>query len=198
MKIGLFGASGKMGQEIQKLISIYPTYEAAVIVDFSSHLATQKHLSFCLEKKVPLVIGTTGHSLEEMKLIEEASKELPIFIAANFSLGIAYMKAMLNLIKKPNYVDIIEQHPASKKDTPSGTALELSKEIGSKNIHSIRSHSHIFSHECKIAFEEEEISIKHTAFNRAPFARGAIEAAKFLVKMPNGLYNMKDLIQDAL
>jgi 4-hydroxy-tetrahydrodipicolinate reductase len=139
------------------------------------------------------VIGTTGHSLEEMKLIEEASKELPIFKAANFSIGIAYMKTMLNLIKNPSYIDIIEQHPASKKDTPSGTALELSKEIGCKNIHSIRSHSHVFSHECKIAFEEEEISIKHTAFNRTPFARGAIEAANYLLKMPNGLYSMTDL-----
>ena len=150
----------------------------------------------CLAKSIPLVIGTTGHSFLELDLIEKASLEIPIFKAANFSVGIATLKAMHSLLKTPPlFFDIIEKHPASKKDAPSGTALELAHLFQDAKIHSIRSHNFEFSHECLLSFGSEEICIRHTSFNREPFAKGALKAAKFLVNMPKGLYNMEHLIK---
>lgn len=206
MKIGLFGSTGHMGQTLQNLAKGETLFaiprnatsleNVDVAIDFSSHLATSSHLQLCEKHHIPLVIGTTGHSQEELSLIEKSAQKIPIFKASNFSLGIHLMKKMLSLLKKGcSHVNIVERHPKRKKDAPSGTALELSSIFPESQIHSIRSHDYGFMHECSCFLEEEEIIVTHNAFNRYPFALGALKAAKFLVKMPKGLYNMDDLMK---
>jgi len=228
MKIALFGATGNMGKAIIKIAKeaeIVPfspsslenymraarNLESDVAIDVSSPDAIELHLSICQNKKIPLVIGTTGIGPDHQDAIIEASKVIPIFQASNFSFGIALMKSMLHTISKYSedaYIDIIEKHPSTKEDHPSGTALEIasifeSKELGKPSgprdrenlhIHSIRSNKYAFNHDIRFSFGAEELAISHTCYSRVVYAKGAFKAATFLVNQPCGLYNMDDLI----
>ena len=195
--------------------------EADVVIDFSHHSLTGKLLDFAKAKKLPVVLATTGQTDEEKALIREAAKEIPIFLAANYSLGIA---TLTDLVKRtaalyPDAeIEIVEQHHDRKLDAPSGTALSLfnavkevrpdavancglsgqgkrtQDEVG---IHAIRMGNIVGVHEVMIGTQNERITLKHEAFSRGVFAEGSLKAAAFLVGKPAGIYDMKDLIHNS-
>ena len=192
--------------------------EADVIIDFSHHSLTGTLLDYAEAKKLPVVLATTGQTEEEKARILEASRVIPVFLAANYSLGIA---TLTDLVKRaaalyPDAeIEIVEQHHDRKLDAPSGTALALfnavkevrpeatancgrsgqgkrtQDEIG---IHAIRMGNIVGVHEVMIGTQNERITLKHEAFSRGVFAEGSLKAAKFLVGKNPGIYDMKDLI----
>ena len=190
-----------------------------IVVDFSHHSLTKELVDFGIKKNLPLVIATTGQTDEEKNMINEASKKIPVFYAANYSIGIAVLiNEAKNIVKAfPNAdVEIVETHHNRKIDAPSGTALKIAdglKEVRSdanfvlgrsgnkkreKNdigINAIRLGNVVGIHEVLVSTEHECISIKHEAYDRGLFAEGAIKAIKFMKGKPAKLYNMNDMLK---
>lgn len=196
------------------------TAEADVIIDFSHHSMTGALLDYAEAKKLPVVLATTGQTDEEKARIAEAAKTIPVFLAANYSLGIA---TLVDLVKRAaalypdGEIEIVEQHHDRKLDAPSGTALALfnavkevrpeavancgrsgmakrtQDEIG---IHAIRMGNIVGVHEVMIGTQNERITLKHEAFSRGVFAEGSLKAAKFLVGKAPGMYDMKSLLEE--
>ena len=196
------------------------TAEADVIVDFSNPAVLSSMLEYAQAKKKPVVICTTGFSDEQLKMIDEASKNIPIFRSGNMSLGI---NLIIELAKKASAVlvdgfdiEIIEQHHNLKLDAPSGTALMIAdvvkevktdaeyvydrhsyrkkrdkREIG---IHSVRGGNIVGEHEIIFAGQDEILKISHSARSKTVFAVGALNAAVFLKDKQPGMYNMSDLL----
>ena len=170
------------------------------------------------EKNLPLVIATTGQTDEEKSMINEASKSIPVFFAANYSIGIAVLiKEAKNIarIMKDADIEIIETHHNRKLDAPSGTALKIADELktvrtnanlvlgrsGNKKrekndigINAIRLGNVVGVHEVLISTEHECLSIKHEAYDRGLFAEGAINAIKFMKDKKAGLYGMNYML----
>ena len=199
--------------------------EADVIVDFASAKAVDHLLDYCGEKKMPLVLCTTGLSEEQLQKVEETSKKTAILRSANMSLGI---NTLLKLLQDAAKVlagagfdmEIVEKHHNQKVDAPSGTALALAdsineamdgqyhyvydrsqkrekrdeKEIG---ISAVRGGSIVGEHEVIFAGKDEVITFSHTAYSKAIFGKGALEAAVFLAGKEPGLYTMADVINAA-
>lgn len=189
-----------------------------IVVDFSHHSLTKDLIDFAKSKNLPLVIATTGQSEDEKSLINEASKSIPVFFAANYSIGIAVLiKEAKNIAKimKDTDIEIIETHHNRKLDAPSGTALKIAeglKEVrtdsnlvlgrsGNKKrekndigINAIRLGNVVGIHEVLISTEHECLSIKHEAYDRGLFAEGAINAVKFMNGKKAGLYGMNDML----
>ena len=200
------------------------TGKADVIVDFSYHTAIANILTYAKANGLPVVISTTGHTAEELKMIEDASKEIAVFRSGNMSLGINLLSA---LVKKAAAalegfdIEIIEMHHNQKLDAPSGTALMLAdaansaldekaeyvysrkerREVRPKNeigIHSIRGGTIVGEHEVIFAGQNEVITLAHSAGSRDVFASGALSAAAYMAGKPAGMYNMNDVIESAL
>lgn len=191
---------------------------ADVVIDFTDHKALQELLDYCLIHHTPAVIATTGHTEEEKELIIGASEKIPIFYSANMSVGVAVLvKLVAEAMEEfPNAdVEIIETHHNRKKDVPSGTALMIAEaarqvrddayfvigrnSFGSRGkqeigIHSVRLGNEAGTHEVILSTGSQNLFLKHEARDRSLFADGAIQAARFIVNMPSGLYTMKDLI----
>ncbi len=192
-----------------------------IIIDFSTPAGTMNILEYAKQKQLPIVIATTGFNQEEQKIIKESSKEIPIFQSSNMSLEINIMCDMVAKLAKQlknSDIEIIETHHRNKIDAPSGTAFMLAnsineslnnemnytydrhsvkqkrtdKEIG---INSIRGGTEVGKHSVMFFGDNESFEITHTVTSRSIFAKGAIQAALFLKKQPNGYYNMKDLIK---
>lgn len=189
-----------------------------IIVDFSHHSLTKEMVDFAKKKQLPLVIATTGQTDDEKKIISDAANELPIFFAANYSVGIATLiktaKQVARQFKDAD-IEIVETHHNRKLDAPSGTALKIAeglkevrpdanlvlgrsgnqkrdkKDIG---INAIRIGNVVGIHEVMISTEHECISIKHEAYDRGLFAEGAINAIKFMKGKGKGLYGMSDML----
>ena len=249
-KVIMHGCNGKMGQVITGLIAqdedvkivagidtydekkndytVYKTIRecqiaADVVIDFSNAKAVDELLNYCGEKKLPLVLCTTGLSEDQLAKVTETSKETAILKSANMSLGInTLMDLLQTAIKKLAPagfdVEIVEKHHNQKLDAPSGTALALAdamneamdntysykldrsserkkrdaKEIG---IQAVRGGSIVGEHEVIFAGTDEVIEFKHTAYSKAIFGKGAVEAAKFLKGKPAGMYDMHDVIR---
>ena len=188
------------------------------IIDFSHHSCIGDIMNFAIPRSIPVVVATTGHTPEEVEIIKSAAKDIPVFYSGNMSLGIALL---IELAKKTAEampeaeIEIIESHHNRKIDAPSGTALMIAdakcevkegatthmgrsghgkrtpEEIG---IHSVRMGNIVGIHEVMIGTENQTITLKHEAHNRALFAEGAIAAAEFIVDADAGLYDMKGLI----
>lgn len=171
---------------------------ADVAVDFSSPSALNTLLQECFDQKKPLIVGTTGHTSEQHRALQEMSRHIPILASPNFSIGLAACLEAAELIadrlKGTAHVEVLEAHHITKKDQPSGTALALGKASGAKNIHSIRAGDIIGDHTVLFVLNGERIELKHQVQSREAFARGALQAAKFLKTKPPGLYTMKDLL----
>jgi len=196
--------------------------KADVIIDFTSAKAVDKLLEFSARNKVPVVLCTTGLSDEQIEKIHETSKQVAILKSANMSLGINTLFKLLSqaaaIFNPAGFdVEIVEKHHNQKLDAPSGTALALAdavkealpdgyyykydrskerakrdpKEIG---ISAVRGGTIVGEHEVIFAGEDEVIEFKHTAYSKAVFAKGAIEAAKYLAGKPAGMYDMSDVI----
>jgi 4-hydroxy-tetrahydrodipicolinate reductase len=197
LKIGLIGAEGRMGKAVALLHPVFPITRSTprlhldcdVLIDFSSPHALRENLS----AGKPIVIGTTGHL--DFSLIEQAAQYLPVFYAPNFSIGAAILNRIAAFVSEhfPSDIDLIETHHSGKKDSPSGTALHLAKNLPNCRIHSIRSGKTIGNHTLIFNNGEEELTLSHQAQNREAFAKGALAAAHFLIGKPPGLYNMDNL-----
>lgn len=196
--------------------------EADVIVDFAAVVAVDNLLDYAVRKNLPVVLCTTGLSPEQLNKIEQVSKEVAILKSANMSLGIntimKLLKEAANVFAPAGFdIEIVEKHHNQKVDAPSGTALALAdsinearnneydyvydrsqvrkkrdkKELG---ISAVRGGTIVGEHEVIFAGIDEVIEIKHTAYSKSVFAKGAIEAGKFLAGKPAGLYDMADVI----
>ena len=248
MRVIVNGSNGRMGKEVIRMIQEgypgnevvagvdinnsaaekFPIYEniedfvgeADCIIDFSHHSVTKRLMDFAVERKIPVVVATTGHTDEELDMINEASKSVPVFRSANMSVGIALLVNLAKTAAKafPNAdIEIIEKHHNRKLDVPSGTALMLADAVkearpdceyvigrhenGKRNpkelgIHSLRLGNVIGEHEVIIATDTQVITLKHEAQSRSLFAEGAIVAAEFLSKCKeNRIYNMDDMLK---
>ena len=196
--------------------------EADVIIDFSNAKAVDALVEYCVKKQIPVVLCTTGFSEEQLHKVELAYEKVAILKSANMSLGINTLMELLKkaaLVFAPAGFDmeIVEKHHNQKLDAPSGTALALadsmnealnnaynykydrstervkrdSYEIG---ISAVRGGNIVGEHEVIFAGQDEVIEFKHTAYSKAVFAKGAVEAAKFLAGKPAGHYDMADVI----
>ena len=196
--------------------------QADVMIDFSSAKATDAVLEYCGEKELPLVLCTTGLSEEQIEKVNETAKKTAVLRSANMSLGINTLLKLLQdaakvLAAAGFDMEIVERHHNLKVDAPSGTALALAdslneamdhqyhyvydrsqkreqrdaKEIG---ISAVRGGTIVGDHEVIFAEPDEVIEFKHTAYSKTVFAKGAVEAAKFLKGKQAGLYNMSHVI----
>ncbi len=188
------------------------------IIDFSFHGVAPELSEYAAEKKLPIIIATTGHTEEEKEAIKKAAEKTAVFYSGNMSLGIATLcdtvKRVLSVFTDAD-VEIIETHHSRKLDAPSGTALMLfnsvkevradaeancgrsgigKREKNEVGISAVRSGNIVGIHEVRITTDFEQITLKHEAFDRALFADGAIKAAEFLVGKPAGLYDMKAMM----
>lgn len=197
--------------------------EADVVIDFSNASAVDHLLDYCAKKKLPVVLCTTGLSEEQLRKVEETAEQTAVLKSANMSLGINLLLKLLQNAAKvlgPAGFDIelVERHHNQKVDAPSGTALALAdsvnealdnqytyvfdrsqvrqkrgeKEIG---ISAVRGGTIVGEHEVIFAGADEVIEFKHTAYSKAVFGKGAVEAAKFLAGKKAGKYDMSDVIQ---
>jgi len=246
MNIILSGICGHMGQEVYSLsldpssgitvaagidsapsfgleVPVYKSFDdvscdAECIVDFSHHSATLALTSFAVSRSLPLVIATTGQTEEEKKMIEDASKKVPVFFAANFSIGVALLCALSKKaasVMEGAEIEIVEVHHDRKLDAPSGTALAIADSIRGvrpesrvvcgrsghekreKNdigINSVRIGNVVGTHEVLIGTKFETVTLKHEAHDRALFAQGAAAAARFIAGKDPGLYSMNDMV----
>ena len=194
-----------------------------VIIDFTVPKCTFEVLKIAIKLKKRIVIGTTGFTKKEEKLIQSYSKKIPILKAGNMSLGINLLMFLTEIASKTlgkKYLSkVFEVHHKHKKDYPSGTALMLGKGIavgknknfysligkkflnkknfpyGSKiNFNSIRRGEIIGEHEVLFSSGKEIIKLNHEAFDRALYSEGALSAARWLMKKKPGLYSMRDLM----
>ena len=196
--------------------------EADVLIDFSSAKAADALLDYCVERSLPVVLCTTGLSEEQLAKVEETAKKIPVLKSANMSLGINTLMKLIQdaakvLATAGFDMEIVEKHHKHKLDAPSGTALSLAdsmnealgnayhytydrsdrreerdpKEIG---ISAVRGGNIVGEHEVIFAGTDEVIEFKHTAYSKAVFGKGAVQAAKFLAGREPGLYDMQDVI----
>ncbi len=192
--------------------------EADVLIDFSHHKGTGALLRFALAHHMPTVIATTGQTDSEKSAIVAASREIPVFFSANMSMGVAILAdfARRAAVLLPDAdVEIVEAHHNRKQDAPSGTALLLANAVkeargggkivlgregqgarrpGEIGVSALRLGSVVGEHEVILATDEESITLKHTAYSRALFARGALTAAAFLIHKSAGLYDMRSIV----
>jgi 4-hydroxy-tetrahydrodipicolinate reductase len=250
-RIIMSGCNGRMGQVITRLVNdnndftivagfdvfdkisnTYPVFadikecniDADVIIDFSNPNAMENILGYAIDKKLPIVMCTTGLSKTQNEKLDEASKIIPVFQSANMSLGI---NLLIDLVKKAakilegNFdIEIIEKHHNQKLDAPSGTALAIADEINSAlnekceyvydrhskmkkrssteiGIHAMRGGTIVGDHSVIFAGNDEIIEINHTATSKEIFAVGALKAAGFIHGKKPGKYNMNQLIQNS-
>ena len=248
-KVIMHGCNGKMGQMITGLIAAddeieivagvdafetgnntYPVFKsiglcdigADVVIDFSNAQAIDGLLDYCMEKKLPCVLCTTGLSEAQLQKVEEAGEKTAVIKSANMSLGINLLLKLLKdaagILAPAGFdIEIVEKHHNKKVDAPSGTALALAdsineeldnayeyiydrsgrrekrpvKEIG---LSAVRGGTIVGEHDVIFAGADEVITFSHTAYSKAVFGKGAIQAAKFLAGKPAGKYDMSDVV----
>ena len=194
---------------------------ADVIIDFSTASAIDGLLDYCEKTHTPLVLCSTGLSEAQLGRVERLAKVSAVLVSANMSLGINVLLKLLKNVTKTLYgngfdIEIVEKHHNQKLDAPSGTALALAdvmkdelddisynldrskvrkkRERNEIGISAVRGGTIVGEHEVIFAGTDEVIEIKHTAYSRAIFAKGAMSAAKFLSGKSAGKYNMSDVI----
>lgn len=205
---------------------VYPdftkvTEKIDVIIDFSNKSALDSVLDYALKTNTALVLCSTGFDESDIEKVKKASKEIAIFRSANMSVGV---NVLVNLVKRacqalPFFdIEIIEKHHNQKVDSPSGTAIMLAdgiKEVltekyftygrqgmvgkRDKNevgIHAVRGGSIVGEHQVIFAGQSETITLTHEAGDRGLFANGALNAATYIVKKQNGLYDMQDMLNE--
>ena len=217
MKTLVYGKSGKLGSCIYKMLEdngYNPSFASSrnivpidnkidIIIEATTSIAIENIAKAAFDIKKPLVICTTNIDSKIFEKIEEYAKDIPIFISPNMSFGVHIFKKILKkaAIELKEYdfdIEIIEKHHNKKIDSPSGTAISIKNLIQNEYkseipIHSIRAGSIFGEHSAIFAGHGEIIELSHTALSRDIFAKGAILAAKFLIKQSPGIYNMEDL-----
>lgn len=246
----LSGANGRMGQVLQTMIAQqpemqvvagvdreafeadFPTYqsmadcrvEADVIIDFSHYSAVPAVLDYSADKKIPVVVATTGLTDEIKKQIEKTAEQTAVFFSANMSLGINLLAKAIReitpVLEEEFNIEIVEKHHNQKKDSPSGTALlladavndaveekktyiygrhgnDLKNPLSELGIHAVRGGTIPGEHTVIYAGPDEVIELNHLALSRNIFASGAVKAAKYVSEKSAGLYDMEKLIDES-
>ncbi len=198
--------------------------KADAVIDFSNAGALDALLAWCVEKEVPVVLCSTGFSEEQLKKVDAAGERIAVLKSANMSLGINTLMDLLQkaarvLAPAGFDVEIVEKHHNQKLDAPSGTAIALADSVNEAmdgryeyvydrsdrrqkrgkqelGISAVRGGTIVGEHEVIFAGTDEVIELKHTAYSRAVFGKGAIAAAKFLHGKEKGYYTMKDVIAE--
>ncbi|HEX2865495.1 MAG TPA: dihydrodipicolinate reductase C-terminal domain-containing protein [Ignavibacteriales bacterium] len=212
IKYGLIGASGRMGHEIEQVMSetgnevvlrldkngLWKEGEPEVLIDFSLAEALEKTLELAHGFKVPLVIGTTGYNDQQLSLITEASQQLPVVLSYNYSVGIQMLLRCAEFLSDNLDdwdVEISETHHRFKKDKPSGTAIMIKNAIGRNvDIHSLRIGNVPGEHTISFGGLGEVLTITHSATSRRTFAEGVLKAVDFVLQKKSGLYSFKDVL----
>jgi 4-hydroxy-tetrahydrodipicolinate reductase len=210
---------GKIGLLVTSFLP--PEQRLNVAIDFSMPEGTMAFLPLCVERRIPLVVATTGHTPGQKRDIEAAANHTAILMAPNMSLAV---NVLLKLVRQAAAalrgrgfdVEIIERHHRFKKDAPSGTALQFARviqeamgqtelrhgregmvgerrpeEIG---IHAVRVGDNVGEHTIIFSTLGETMELVHRAHARDCYARGALQAAKFLADRPAGRYSMEDVL----
>lgn len=221
LKILLNGSCGRMGRTISEVVRRdYPSIEIIpvdvvkedgvyaiedvthfdCVVDFSSNTGFMMAIKHAVRFGKPFVSGTTGLGVDELEEMRKASEKIPVFYSPNMSIGINICFYFVDFISKRVRSDVYvtDIHHKFKKDRPSGTALRF-KDIVEKNglvceISSIRVGDVVGRHSIGFHMNGEEITISHTANTREVFARGALEAVKWIIDRKNGLYSFEELL----
>ncbi|HIW22193.1 MAG TPA: 4-hydroxy-tetrahydrodipicolinate reductase [Candidatus Dorea intestinavium] len=195
---------------------------ADVIIDFASAKAVDSLLDYSVDRNIPVVLCTTGMSEAQLDYIKECSEKVAILKSANMSVGINTLMKVLQsisgVLKDAGFdIEIIEKHHRLKVDAPSGTALALADAINESvgntytyqydrskirepradneiGIQALRGGTIVGEHDIVFAGTDEVIQMSHTAYSKAIFGKGAIQAAKFLKGKPAGYYGMEDVI----
>lgn len=197
--------------------------EADVVIDFSVPEGFKALLEAATQKKLPVVVATTGLGDEHFALIDKVSRGIPVFQGANMSLGVNLMKVLVRqaaaVLGSSFDIEIVEKHHRTKRDAPSGTALALAdtlktvreypfeyvygrkeknrlradNEIG---IHAVRGGNIVGEHDVIFAGKDELLNLRHTAYSKGLFAMGALQAAAYIVNKQSGFYRMEDMIAE--
>jgi 4-hydroxy-tetrahydrodipicolinate reductase len=240
IKVLVTGCKGRMGQAVSAAVEANPASaigaqmdvgdslpdalaKCDTVVDFSSHHFTVELLAECLKQKKSLVIGTTGHTDEELAAIRDASKKLPVVFASNFSVGVNTLfwltRKAAELLGDAFDLEVIEMHHRMKKDAPSGTARTLVEiladvrglsydkdtrhgrhgDVGARapveiGVHALRGGDVVGDHTVVFANVGERVELTHKASSRDTFANGSVRAAVWLAGKPAGLYDMQDVL----
>jgi len=240
IRISIVGSVGRMGQMLQQCAKEDPALELAALLDvgddlalavqnadavieFSHHTVSAKMAALCAEAGCPLVIGTTGHSDEDLATIRRLSEKVPMVVAPNFSVGVNtlfWLTRKAAEILGPGFdLEVVEMHHRLKKDAPSGTAKRLAEilcevrdisynddvehgrhgivgERTAKEIgmHAIRGGDVVGDHTVMFATNGERVELTHKASSRETFATGALRAAKWLQGKKSGLFDMQDVL----
>ena len=216
----LIGAAGRMGKtvcdlaqsdreiEIGRQCDLGDAIEPAmkncdVAIDFSQADSSDEICRAALKHGKPLVIGTTGHSQQQRRTIEQTAQSVPIVLASNFSVGVNVLfwltQKAAELLGEDFNPEIVETHHTMKKDAPSGTAKTLADILRAVRnseipIQSIREGDVVGEHIVIFSGPGESLELRHRAANRGIFAGGALRAAKWIVDKPAGLYSMQNVL----
>lgn len=198
--------------------------QADILIDFSTAQALQDHLGQAIKHQKPIVIGTTGLEPDHYTQLKQASQHIPILYAANTSIGIAVLSNLVKIAAQNLNLDydieIVETHHRQKIDAPSGTALSLGKaaaagrqvdfdhvkvmdrtdkrQAGDIGFAVMRGGGVFGEHAVRFLGDDEIIELSHTSLNRRLFAKGAIQAARWLIKQSAGLYTMQDVFNGGI
>jgi 4-hydroxy-tetrahydrodipicolinate reductase len=197
--------------------------EVDVLIDFSLPEGTMKFLPICRQRKIPIIIGTTGLTSSQQAEVADTAREIPIIQTANFSVGINVLLKVVAMVAKalgPDYdIDVEEIHHRFKKDAPSGTAIALARSIcrsigkdysdvavlgrggicprqpGEIGMHALRIGDTVGEHTVHFGNLGETVHIGHSAHTRDTFVRGALRAAEWLIGRKPGIYDMQDVLE---
>ena len=239
-KIAINGSNGRMGQALIEAVKLNPNVSEGsilnrgddiervlkgfdVLIDFTRPEATLDALSTCQSAGKAMVIGTTGFSDDALKVIDQASSDIPIVFAPNMSVGVNLTLKLLETTAKvigaDSNIEIVEAHHRHKVDAPSGTALKMGEVIANAlgrdlsdcavygregkegprdrqtiGFSSIRGGDVVGEHTVTFFMEGERVEITHKASSRMTYANGAVKASQWLTNQPNGLYSMQDVL----
>jgi 4-hydroxy-tetrahydrodipicolinate reductase len=222
VRVVLIGAAGRMGKTISDVangdakIDIIarcdlgdpiepPMKNCDVAIDFSQADAISEICATALQYRRPLVIGTTGHSQEQRRVIEDTARSVAIVFASNFSVGVNVLFWLARNAAEKLGIDfdaeIVETHHKMKKDAPSGTAKTLAEVLKAAQktqseipVQSIREGDVVGEHTVIFRGPGERLELTHRAASREIFGRGALRAAKWIINQPAGLYSMQNVL----
>jgi 4-hydroxy-tetrahydrodipicolinate reductase len=222
VRVLLIGAAGRMGKTVLDLAQSDPNIQIAaqcdlgdsiepamkncdVGIDFSHADSIDEICRAASQHGKPLVVGTTGHSQQQRKMIEETAHSIPIVLASNFSVGVNVLfwltQKAAELLGADFNPEIVETHHTMKKDAPSGTAKTLADTLKVVQKHdreipiqSIREGDVVGEHTVIFGGPGESLELTHLAANRGIFAGGALRAAKWIINKPPGLYSMQNVL----
>jgi len=217
--IGEVAGIGQVGIRVSAFVPVEQRLN--VMIDFSTPEGTMAVLPLCVERQLPLVVATTGHTPMQKKEIEAAAHHTALLMAPNMSLAVNVLMKLVRqageVLKGKGFdVEILERHHRFKKDAPSGTALHFARiiqeamgqtevrhgreglvgerpehEIG---IHAIRVGDNVGEHTIIFSTLGETMELTHRAHARDCYVRGALQAAKYLADRPAGRYSMEDVL----